>query len=450
MRSDYAQAECHLAIKVLHTEGRGGVAAVAKLRREFYCAQALAHPNIVRVFELDRDGDLEFFTMELIEGERLSDVMRRFQPRALPRPYAWALIRELGETLAHAHSRRMIHGDLQARKILVTNFGEVRILGFGASADAAELRSADPRVDLTALARLAYELLTGSPPPPGKPPTPAGLTRRQAKALTDALAPGQGRDEPGREVSVRDWLADMEPGSEALGVIPEPDLEAGPGEAEPEFELPAAATKPTAPGYGAMLAILAVACLVGWMWLARSRHADAEHADADRADVQRADVDARTASDTLESEGRELLAMQPEEREPAAAEEQPAADLKNRSAVAARPKVPKIGIAAASYRIRAGEKFAEIRVTRSSGSDGQTSFDWWTEPGSARIGEDYVPQATTKKFFLPGQLSASLFVRVYSNESGKLSDMFYVVIGNASNGSALGAISRTAVSLAPR
>ena len=52
---------------------------LTKVRREFYCAQALSHRSIVKVFELDLH-QLPFFTMELIEGEALPNLMQRFHP----------------------------------------------------------------------------------------------------------------------------------------------------------------------------------------------------------------------------------------------------------------------------------------------------------------------------------------------------------------------------------
>src|ERR1700688_3422413 len=75
-RCDLPQASRIVAIKFLH-DSAGHPQIVSKLRREFYCAQALSHPNIVKVYELDRDDDVEFFTMEFLEGELLSSVIEK-------------------------------------------------------------------------------------------------------------------------------------------------------------------------------------------------------------------------------------------------------------------------------------------------------------------------------------------------------------------------------------
>src|SRR3984957_12208651 len=240
-RSEHTEADAYVAIKVLHEKTRTRSDVLAKLRREFYCAQALSHRNIVKVFELDLH-QFPFFSMELIDGESLRSVMQRFHPLPLPRPYVWAVIREVGEGLAHAHDRRVIHGDIKPQNVMVTNSGEVRILDFGisgetvaltpayASCELLEGREADPRDDLFALACLSYELLAGEHPfqrrrstearalkiAPSRPP---GLTGRQWKTLSQGLA----WDRADRPASVREWLAELDLGRAPLGPMPHPE-----------------------------------------------------------------------------------------------------------------------------------------------------------------------------------------------------------------------------------
>src|ERR1700734_2994680 len=103
------------------------------LQREFQHLQLLSHPNIVRVHEFDRDGDVAFFTMELLSGALLSHVLQTRNAVPLPRPYAWAVIRDVGAALAHAHSRGVIHGDINPQNIFITHDGELRVLDFSAS-----------------------------------------------------------------------------------------------------------------------------------------------------------------------------------------------------------------------------------------------------------------------------------------------------------------------------
>ena len=103
-RADLPQANQYVAIKILHDKTEDRLELLANLRREFYCTQRLSHRNIVKVYELDRDGDVDFFTMELLEGEPLSSVTERLHPLPMPRSFAWTIIREIGSGLAHAHA----------------------------------------------------------------------------------------------------------------------------------------------------------------------------------------------------------------------------------------------------------------------------------------------------------------------------------------------------------
>jgi hypothetical protein len=112
-------------------------------------------------------------------------------------------------------------------------------------------------------------------------------------------------------------------------------------------------------------------------------------------------------------------------------------------------RTAKIGIAAASYFIGPRQKFAEIRINRSSASKDKTSFEWWTEPGSALAGADFAPQAPTTAFFPSNMQTVSLFIKLLPNASRKRTEVFYVVLGNPSSGSALGAVSKAALSLHP-
>src|ERR1700692_1394275 len=69
-------ADPHIAIKVLTVPFANPSDAMAVLSREAHSLQSLTHPNIVRVFDCDRDGEIVFMTMELLGGESLFDKLR--------------------------------------------------------------------------------------------------------------------------------------------------------------------------------------------------------------------------------------------------------------------------------------------------------------------------------------------------------------------------------------
>ena len=245
-----------LAVKVLHTAVAKKAELLAELRREFQSLQLLSHPNIIRVFDFDRDGPWVFFTMELLTGAPLSRVLQVRKLRPLERPQALALIRDVGAALSYAHSRGAVHGDLNLQNIFITGSGEVRVMSFGASRKARQASQApdpemtlpfsasncascqvlegeraDPRDDVFSLACIAYLLLSGSHPFPKRSAVeareaklrlrrPANLSHRQWQALRSALR----WERENRPADVQRWLADLELRGAASKLAPLNDL----------------------------------------------------------------------------------------------------------------------------------------------------------------------------------------------------------------------------------
>src|SRR6266851_7431608 len=234
-RLDLPSSGKRIAIKVLHTAVTHRDELLAELQREFQHLQLLSHPNIVRVHEFDRDGDNTFFTMEPLIGALLSQVIGARNAVALPRPIALAMMRDVGAALAHAHSRGVVHGDINPQNIFITNDGELRVLDFGAShkllrdgglsqrapvatpgyasCQLLEGQHPDARDDLFAFACVAYLLLSGRHPFPRltavearaqrvRPRCPPGLTGRQWQVLREGLRWERDR----RPADVQKWL----------------------------------------------------------------------------------------------------------------------------------------------------------------------------------------------------------------------------------------------------
>ncbi len=234
-------------------------------------------------------------------------------------------------------------------------------------------------------------------------------------------------DRADRPASLRDWLADLDLGGEPLGPIPQPE----------NTKTPLLSKTGVSSALIALLAVTVVGA-VTWGVLSRPKPAPA------LADTAAADTEAAppVIVDTAPADA-DLDAAPTAEARPS-----PKTLAKN---AAARPldKTERIGMVASSYSIRGGEKFAEIRVHRSTGSKATTSFEWWTEPASALAGSDFVPQAPTAVFFPAGVRTVSLFVKLLPNASRKRTALFYVVLGNPSGGSALSSASKASISLRP-
>jgi len=469
-RSDLPEDDRYVAIKILHSNADNHSDLLADLRREFYCAQTLSHESIVNVYELDRDGDVDFFTMELLEGELLSSMMARLHPLPMSRPEAWAIIRDIGSGLAHAHARNVIHADLKPHNIMVTHSGEVRILDFSNSvgryaADVVRRRTAhssgtpsyascellagrapDPRDDVYALACLSYELLAGTHPFQRRPATeardlgivpkrPQGLTRQQWQTL----AVGLSWHRAGRSISVRAWLNKLN--TERAATRRVPDVRG----------LQSTPVKHGAAPSLRFTTLFAVLLLTISVWVSFVRWASGGRATGNDAVPELV----ANQSNPPNQQSGEVPDATSQDKAPADSGVQNAAPdvtpaQNNRGHDASRPKQPPAStgpllVSAGNYTVRSGEHYAEIRVRRSSHLRGDSEFVWWTEAASAKPGIDYVHQGKVTQSFPKGKNATSFFIKLVPGASRTHREVFYVAIAEAGRGASADPIARAAV-----
>src|SRR5690606_34805479 len=194
------------------------------LEREAARAQQLVHPNLVAVYDFDRDGTLFYLVMEWLSGPTLDLYLRQMTPAARRSAATRSIIQGLITALQHAHSKGVIHGDLKPANIILDERGQPRVLDFGVArmvhavtpqdgwstglngytpvyASYARLKGMNPspQDDTYALACVIYELLAGRHPYDRRTALearqqkialkrPQGLSRRQWQALARALA----------------------------------------------------------------------------------------------------------------------------------------------------------------------------------------------------------------------------------------------------------------------
>ncbi|MCB9573379.1 MAG: serine/threonine protein kinase [Kofleriaceae bacterium] len=173
-----------VAIKVLPAALAASPARIRRLEAEARAAAAIAHPNVVRIYDVGRDDDVAYVVSELIDGESLRSLLDR---RAVSATRARTLGVELARGLAAAHDRGVIHRDLKPENLIVTADGHLKILDFGLakvagdrgdavdhtepgavlgtagylSPEQARGEPADARSDLFAVGAILYELATG-------------------------------------------------------------------------------------------------------------------------------------------------------------------------------------------------------------------------------------------------------------------------------------------------
>ncbi len=168
-----------VAMKFLPDEAASNEGLLERFRNEVRIARRVSHPNVCRVYDV---GDVEgqtFFTMEYVDGEDLSSLLRRIG--RLPGDKAVEIGRQLCAGLAAAHAKGVLHRDLKPANIMLDGRGQVVITDFGLAGIAddirgPEVRSGTPaymspeqiagtevtmRSDIYALGLVLYEVFTG-------------------------------------------------------------------------------------------------------------------------------------------------------------------------------------------------------------------------------------------------------------------------------------------------
>jgi serine/threonine protein kinase len=137
------------------------------LRQEFLKLAQLNHPNVVKVYDLASDGDLEFIVMEWLSGETLATLLARSTARRLALDKAVDIVRNTARGLAHAHDLGIVHGDVKPSNIFLTNSRAVKLLDFGSSGTTtSDGEGADGERNWATRAYASPQVLTGDAPQP--------------------------------------------------------------------------------------------------------------------------------------------------------------------------------------------------------------------------------------------------------------------------------------------
>jgi formylglycine-generating enzyme required for sulfatase activity len=234
-----------IAVKVLTQPFIGTADRFAALSAQVGRWRRLVHPNIVRVFDCERDGAVVFITMEYLAGETVYSKLHRTRADGSLAPLdgqeSRRIIASVARALDYAHQRGVVHGDIKPGNVIVTERLEVKVIDFGmarwlarpnasyqgvqyTAASAATPRYASPQLlageepkrsdDVFGLACFAYEILTGVHPfevaagartfelPPPQRPT---LTAGEYQALVRALQMERGH----RTATIREFTREF-------------------------------------------------------------------------------------------------------------------------------------------------------------------------------------------------------------------------------------------------
>ncbi len=228
---------------------------VQRYQHEAQAIAMLDHPNIVRAFDLDREGNLHFLVMEYVDGTSLQYLIDCRGPLPIERAVNYIAQSALG--LQHAADAGLVHRDVKPSNLMLDWSGTIKLLDLGLARFArrpdhvakvsdskivlgtadylapeqARSSTVDIRADIYALGAVSYFLLTGKPPFDGgsvaqklirhqtevpkpadsvRPEIPPGVAAVVARML--AKDPAERPHSPARVIAeLRSWVTDVPP-----------------------------------------------------------------------------------------------------------------------------------------------------------------------------------------------------------------------------------------------
>lgn len=487
-------ARC-VAVRVLKLNYRESSHALAELEQQFHQAQSLAHPNIISVYDLDRDGGTFFMVMELLDGELLTEVLDRLDHRAMARDRALAIIGGVGAALAHAHRRGVVHADLKPSSIMIAPNGDVKVMDFGfvrrqhadpkrsepwigdpaigggapsstfayASQERVNSEPPHPGDDVYSLGCIAYELLSGHHPFGGRSATLAraqgrapqrikGLTHKQWSALQTALR----WDRDDRRIDVIGLIAGLGCADVPQRFVPPDQIIAGQG--------PKRSTAPFAVLLVTLL-LLGAAAAAYWKGYLRLPEIDTSSLPTAAVETPATDQDAPgenltetpepttadtgaasvASSDVPPAPASNGAALAPAKQEPAPATNAEPATAAPASALSAARGPSRIAFDKDTYVATESDGAVRLVVRRTGNLRSAASFQWTLLPNSAVAGEDFAAIGPGVEQFKPGSNTVTLTIPLVSDAIKESTELFLVELRPIDNSAELGDLARAAV-----
>ncbi len=117
------------AIKVLPKGRVGDSSYLERFHREAQATAALEHPNVVRAYDIDNDGDTHYLVMEYVKGQDLQNIVN--EQGGLGYEKAAEYIAQAALGLAYSHKEGLIHRDVKPANLLLDEEGVIKILDLG-------------------------------------------------------------------------------------------------------------------------------------------------------------------------------------------------------------------------------------------------------------------------------------------------------------------------------
>jgi serine/threonine protein kinase len=478
-----------VAIKLLHAGLRADPIALTRLSREFRQMQCLSHRGIVRVLDMDCDGEVSFISMELVAGRTVNSWMHT----PVPASEAFRIITECCEALEYAHSLGILHGDVKPSNVILTSDGAAKLIDFGATPNAAsgvaatfdasigttplyaspQILSglgAERRDDIFSLACLSYSILSSGRHPFGGRPSFEGGRAKSAPtyvrsippALFEVIESALSAERERRPASVREFL-------NLLSAAERRRRAAATSAAPPALpEVGAAADRPSrsiAPTLFRQIRLTAHslagthatgAALVAFDGFDAHRNPDRHARPFVRLIV--AILAIAGATEFLQLDARRDVSAAAEL--PAAASAgsaEPASTVGPPSETILQSEPPArntgvISFEAPTVHASAMQSMVAISVKRLQSTTSSAAFAWRVERGTAQPGIDYARTQPRVVRFIEGQAVRTLFIPLINTRAPLASPgplTFTVALERVAGGPALGRFARVTVAIDP-
>jgi serine/threonine-protein kinase len=131
VRAHDRQLDRELAVKLLADPLQTRREARERFLREARVCARLQHPGIIPVHELGWFGKRPFFSMKLVEGRSLAELLKVRAHPDQDLPQLLQIFERVCETVTYAHAQQVVHRDLKPGNVMLGSFGEVYVIDWG-------------------------------------------------------------------------------------------------------------------------------------------------------------------------------------------------------------------------------------------------------------------------------------------------------------------------------